>query len=88
MVAVQAQQDDDADVLAMADEHAAKDEKPAKTEKAPSSPKLRVEITTICTVNGTLYGPGQKVELDDTSEVRELIAVDFARLLDSDEKLD
>jgi hypothetical protein len=85
MVAVRAERDDDADVMAMADEHAAEAEKPAKATKTPT---LRIEVTTIATVNGTLYGPGDKVEVADTAEVREMLAVDFARILGPNEKLD
>jgi hypothetical protein len=53
-----------------------------------SLPKLRVQATTHVTLASGVVNPNQKLEVDDTAEVRNCIAVGFLRLLDDDEELD
>jgi hypothetical protein len=65
-------------------------EKPAeKAAKASPVPSLRIEVLTVCTVDGVTYADvPTKVEVLDSAEVRQLLAVGFARLLDDKEKVD
>lgn len=62
----------------------------AEVEQAvePSPAKLRVEATTHVTLENEVINPGQKLEVNDTAEARNCIAVGFLRLLDDDEELD
>lgn len=49
--------------------------------------KLRVEATTHVTLENEVIAPGRKVEVRDSAEARNCIAVGFLRLLDDDEEL-
>ncbi len=89
MVAVQAE--DDEDVLAMADAHADEVADKPKQDKAvePKYETLRIEVLTVCTVDGVTYTDVPcKVAVTDSAEVRALLAAGFARLLDKNEKVD
>lgn len=89
MVAVQAE--DDEDVLAMADAHADEVADKPKQDKAaePKYETLRIEVLTVCTVDGVTYTDVPcKVAVTDSAEVRALLAEGFARLLDKNEKVD